>query len=307
MDVAPIALFVYKRLEHTKSTIKSLQANDLAKKSKLYIFSDAEKNVEDTIYVREVRRYISEIDGFKSIEVVKAGKNMGLANSIISGVTRVVKEHGKVIVLEDDMLVSQFFLDYMNRALKKYAVEKMVFSIHGYMYPVSCDLPETFFMEGADCWGWATWLDRWQYFESDANILLEDIKRRNLQFDFDIRGSFPFTNMLHRQGKGAIDSWAIRWRASVFLRGGLTLWPARSLVKNIGLDGTGEHCHSNNSYDVELSEVEVQLVDVPIQASKQAEECLAQYFRDIKPGIFFSLKRAFRRITRAIFHNAGCL
>ncbi len=153
MLLAPITLFVYNRLSHTKQTINALKKNKLAEQSELIIFSDSFKNSDDKKKVNQVREYIRSIKGFKGVEIIERPDNFGLANSIIDGVTRVVNQYGKVIVLEDDLVTSSFFLEYMNNALLCYEDDPQVISIHGYNYPIS-DLPEIFFIKGADCWGW---------------------------------------------------------------------------------------------------------------------------------------------------------
>src|SRR5262249_35869456 len=154
-------------------------------------------------------------------------RNFGLAQSIVQGVSGTVAQHGRIIVLEDDMVTSPHFLTYMNQALDKYADEARVVSIHGYVYPVEQPLPETFFLPGADCWGWATWKRGWSCFNPDGQFLLNELKRQKLIRDFDFNGAFPYSEMLQAQIKGANDSWAVRWYASALLAGKLTLYPGR--------------------------------------------------------------------------------
>lgn len=154
INVTPIILFVYNRLWHTKQTVEALQKNDLASESELFIFSDGPKpGAEEK--VKEVREYLKTITGFRKVTIIERDTNWGLANNIIDGVTKIVNEYGKVIVLEDDLVTSPGFLTYMNEGLKIYADEEQVASIHGYIYPLKHPerLPETFFIRGADCWG----------------------------------------------------------------------------------------------------------------------------------------------------------
>ena len=180
MQIAPTALFVYNRLEHTKRVIEALQKNVLASESDLIIFSDGPKHEKDVKKIDEVRKYLKTIDGFKSIEIFEKENNLGLSNSIISGVTEVVNRYGKIIVLEDDLVVSPYFLEFMNNALVKYENEEKVISIHGYIYPIKNKLPETFFIKGADCWGWATWKRGWDLFEPNGQKLLDELLNKNL-------------------------------------------------------------------------------------------------------------------------------
>ena len=233
-------LFVYNRLKCTKQTLEALQKNDLASKSELIIYSDSAKNKNDLEKVAKVRAYIKNIDGFKKIIIRKTKENIGLANSIINGVTKVVNEYGKIIVLEDDLVTNRFFLRFMNEALEAYKDEPKVASIHGYIYPIK-NLPETFFIKGADCWGWATWNNKWSIFESDGKKLLDNLKKKNLEREINFNDAYNYTKMLKDQIKGKNDSWAIRWYASAFLKDMITLYPGQSYVKNIGFGNEGTH------------------------------------------------------------------
>ena len=178
MALAPIALFVYNRPKHTASTVESLQKNVLANESDLFIFSDGPNRPSQYGMVNSVREYISDITGFKSVVIVERDRNKGLANSIIDGVSRLCKEFGQVIVLEDDLVTSPHFLSYMNEALNIYRHNDTVISIHGYVYPFKSKLPETFFLRGADCWGWATWDRGWNLFEQAGISYFMNLKRK---------------------------------------------------------------------------------------------------------------------------------
>ena len=217
-----------------------MQKNDLASKSELIIYSDSAKNKNDLEKVVKVREYIEKIDGFKKIIIRKTKENIGLANSIINGVTKVVNEYGKIIVLEDDLVTSRFFLRFMNEALEAYKDEPRVASIHGYIYPIK-NLPETFFIKGADCWGWATWNNKWSIFESDGKKLLDNLRKKNLEREINFNDVYNYKEMLKDQIKGKNDSWAIRWYASAFLKDMLTLYPGQSYVQNRGFDNEGTH------------------------------------------------------------------
>jgi GT2 family glycosyltransferase len=168
MELAPIVLFTYNRPVHTKQTIDALLKNTLATDSDIIIFSDYPKTEKVVESVKQTREYLKTIKGFRSIKIIERNENFGLANNIIDGVTTVVNQYGKIIVLEDDLLTSPYFLRYMNEALMLYENEKDVVCIHGYIYPVKQKLPDTFFLRGADCWGWATWKHGWDIFNPDS-------------------------------------------------------------------------------------------------------------------------------------------
>ena len=293
---APIVLFTYNRSWHTRRTIEALQKNHLANESVIFIFSDGPKTEEDEPKVEEVRKFLKTIQGFKQIEIIEREKNWGLAKNIIDGVTKVVNEYGTIIVLEDDLVTSPYFLTYMNKALEMYQHEEKVASISGYVYPLPHPekLPETFFIRGADCWGWATWKRAWQYFEPDGKKLLALLNKRKECRLFDFNGSYPYTRMLKDQIKGKNNSWAIRWYASTFLNNMLTLYPRKSLVRNIGLDDSGTHCSTIDVFDGEVFH-EIVLEKIPVVENKDARLQFEIYLRNVS-GI--SIKRIWSFIKK---------
>ena len=252
VNLAPIVLFVYNRPWHTQQTVEALQKNKLASESELFIYSDEAKNDDARVSVDEVRKYIDNITGFKKITVIKRDKNWGLSNSIIDGVTKIVNEYGRIIVLEDDLVTSPYFLKFMNEGLTMYENEDKVASIHGYIYPID-NLPNTFFIKGADCWGWATWKRAWDVFEPNGQKILDELKSRGLEKGADFNNSYGLTQMLKDQIKGKNNSWAVRWYMSAFLKDMLTLYPGKSYVQNIGNDDSGTHCGVSDIFRVELS------------------------------------------------------
>ena len=292
--LSPIVLFVYNRHEHTRRTVEALQKNFLAEESELFIFSDGPKNESDSIKVLEVRNYIKTISGFNSVHIIERKQNLGLAKSIIEGVAKILDSHEKIIVLEDDLLSSPYFLRFMNEALDLYKNEEKVISIHAYTYPTKQKLPETFFLKGADCWGWATWKRGWDLFEPDGRKLLRELEERNLLREFDFNGSYPYSNMLRRQIAGQNDSWAIRWYASAFLRDKLTLYPRESLIQNIGLDNSGTHAGNSYLKETVLAKDKIEISRIPAEENTTAKKILEKYFKSAKPGL---IKRIINKIS----------
>ena len=231
--LAPIVFFAYRRLAHTKQTIQALQDNFLAKESEIFIYSDAPKKPEVVNEVNEVRKYLKTVRGFKKANIIERKKNLGLANSIIDGVSTIVNQYGKVIVIEDDLVTSKYFLNYMNHCLKLYEKDSKVASISAYIYPID-NLPQSFFIKKSSSWGWATWKRAWRLFEADGKKLLSELENKNLVKEFDFNNSYDYTQMLKDQILAKNDSWGIRWYASVFLKDKLTLYPSYSFVQNIG-------------------------------------------------------------------------
>ena len=245
---APIALFAYARLDHLRLTVESLLSNAECAATPLHVFCDGPLHEGARSQTDAVRAYVDTLQGFASVTRTYRDANLGLAESVIRGVSEVLAQHGRVIVMEDDLVVSPHFLAYMNQGLDTYQNEPRVASIHGYTYPVSEELSNTFFLRGADCWGWATWARAWQVFEPDGRKLLTALRDQKLTRAFDMGGAYPYTRMLSNQIKGKNNSWAVRWHASCFLANMLTLYPGKSLVNNIGLDGSGTHCSSTGDF-----------------------------------------------------------
>jgi hypothetical protein len=243
MKTAPIVLFVYNRPTHTRRTVEALLRNKLAVESDLFIYSDAPKQTTNKEAVQNVRDYIKTIAGFRSISIVERERNWGLANSIIDGVTEICRKYGRVIVVEDDLVVSPHFLEYMNVALNRYDGNAEVMQISGYMFPFSAnDMQEdALFLPFITSWGWATWQQAWQHFDPSCAAWSEIKRDASAVKAFDLGGAYFYSPMIEAQLRGEIDSWAIRWYVSVFARKGLVLFPRHTLVHNSGLDGSGTH------------------------------------------------------------------
>lgn len=278
MDIAPVALFAFNRPDHLERTLDALRHNDLADTTSLVVFADGARSGRDESAVAAVRRLLRSVMGFKDVTVVAREKNYGLAASIIEGVTSLVTRHGRVIVLEDDLVTSPYFLKYMNDGLNLYADTPQVACISGYIYPVDNRLPESFFLRGADCWGWATWARSWNLFNPNGHELMAEIEKRKLGYAFDLSGGGPYTAMLKGQVRGLNDSWAVRWYASAFLAGGLTLYPGQSLVRNIGNDGSGRHCPESVRYDVETADHPIHLAPLSLEENARARTEVARFF-----------------------------
>ncbi len=256
MALAPIALFVYNRPLHTKKTIERLQDNYFASESDLFIFSDAPKNEQDeneVTQVNEVRKYIREVNGFKNIKIIEKERNFGLANSIISGTTEVIDKYGKVIVVEDDLVASRFFLKFMNEALNFYENNKKVFSVTGYNYPPNLlKIPkdysyDVYFCPRCSSWGWGTWKDRWDKADWELKDIDEFLNNKRLRKIYSYSGEDKI-DMLIAQRQGKIDSWATRWEFTHFKNDGYCLYPVKTFLDNIGFDGSGINCGMEKKY-----------------------------------------------------------
>lgn len=242
-SLAPICLFVYSRLNETMLTVESLKRTVLASESQLFIFSDGCKSEMNAADVKEVRDYIHSINGFSNVTIYETNYNKGLADSIISGVTKIVEEYGKIIVLEDDLILSTNFLSYMNQALAFYETKKKVLSISGFSfefeYPEGYKYDVAFSIRAAS-WGWATWRDRWAEIDWDVKdyFLFRRNVRKRLSFN---HGGSDLSHMLKRQMNGELDSWAIRFVYHQYKHNYLDVFPIKSKVLNIGFDEEATH------------------------------------------------------------------
>lgn len=297
-----ITLFTYARPDHTRRTVDALLRNPSVNGHDLIVYSDAPRTPDKAQAVAAVRAYLQTITGFNSVTIHHRLHNFGLAKSIIEGVTEVLTRYERIIVLEDDMVTSPHFLSYMNEALDRFADDDRVISVHGYVYPVQQALPEAFFLRGADCWGWATWRRGWMLFNPDGKALLNELERRKLIRKFNYNNSYNYKKMLQMQIEGKNDSWAIRWYASAFLAGKLTLYPGRSLVHNIGNDSSGTHCGSNSTHDAELSNSSITLSGIEgVNHSELGFSAFERFFRQSKPTMRSKVRHRFKQALRKVF------
>jgi hypothetical protein len=256
LALAPIVLFVYNRPLHTQKTIQSLQRNSLASESELFIYADAPKTAADAGAVDKVHEIIDAVEGFKRVTVHKKSSNTGLAKSIIAGVTEIIDEYGRAIVMEDDLVSSRWFLKFMNDALDRYENEASIFSVCGFTIPIR--IPgsyqyDSYLSYRAHSWGWGTWKDRWQ--KADWNVSgyarLKESESDIARFN---RGGTDMFNMLTMQIEGRIDSWAIRWAFTHYENDAMAVYPKTAKINNIGMDGSGIHCKTDERFVIPLDE-----------------------------------------------------
>lgn len=286
MTYAPIALFTYNRADHTRRAVESLLQNAEAKDSDLFIFSDGAKNEKAIKGVEDNRKYIHTVTGFKTITIIEREKNWGLANSLIAGITDVINKYGRVIVVEDDLILSPYFLKFMNDGLEKYKDDDRVGTITGFVPPIEEKLPETFFLTYFQCWGWATWKRAWDLLETDARPLLKGLRFKRKKFD--VGGGVCNYGNLYCQKVGLVDSWYLRYYASLFLKGKLSLYPGRSVATNKGLDGSGTHCGAElkRSFEAHNSQTPIKVNDVEVIEDLQVYRIFKKYFLSKQSGSF---------------------
>ena len=299
---APILLFVYNRPEHVRRNIQALLKNELAAESELFIYSDAAKDETSQAAVKEVRAFIRSIQGFKKITITERAENWGLARSIIDGVTTLINRYGRVIVLEDDLVVAPHFLQFMNDALETYRDEERVGHIQACDFTHDPSLPDTFLIKWTGSWGWGTWDRAWKHFNADGKALLTELESRKLTYTFDFNGKYGYTRMLRRQIEGKNNSWAIRWNASLFLKDILSLNVGKSLVQNEGFDGSGTNCGGGGLYASELYMERLPVKKIsPIEENIQARNAYVRYYACTNSF----MAKAIRRIKRTLKGDFG--
>jgi len=285
MALAPIVLFIYNRPNLTRMTLEALAKNELADQSTLYIYCDGPKdsaNAETIENIAQARRIAGERKWCREVIIYEKEHNLGLAKSIISGVTEIVNTHGNVIVLEDDLETSPYFLRYMNDALAVYRDNKKVISIGACNFFAKNEsvTPETFFIPIPDCWGWATWKDRWELFEPDSDKLYKQLKEKGLIQAFNLFGNYPFESMLQKQIMGQVNSWAIRWQAVAYLNNMLALYPQKSMTIHKYSD-TATHAKYDNSDIIELCNKPVRVKEMEVEVLPEIFEQMLRGYRSV--------------------------
>ena len=276
-ELAPITIFAYRRIDLLHRVIEALQDNIYAKESDIYIFSDGPRGEHDREEVDRVREYTRRIEGFNRVTVIERNRNYGLAQNIIEGVTDIVDKYGKIIVLEDDILTCRYFLKYMNDALNLYENENSVMEISGYAFPHGNEgVPETAFIHFADCWGWATWRRAWDCFEKDPEGIIRSFSEDDI-YKFNLDGCYPFWDQVLSNANGQLDTWAIFWQASVYMKNGLMLYPTKSLIKNIGLDGSGENCGIASGYSSAMVDKPIEVFPTEIEENAFVRNMIGNY------------------------------
>jgi hypothetical protein len=307
MNLAPIVFFAYKRPEHARKSLESLSQNENAESSELFIYCDAPKRPEDAEAVRQVREVVRSKKWCGKVHIIEYEQNVGCANSIIYGVTKTCEQYGNVIVIEDDLVLSPYFLNYMNSALNLYKDEESVMQISGYMFPVKLETLETdaFFLPLISSWGWATWQRAWKHFDPDMTGYEKLKSNKNHKYKFNLNDSYPYFDMLEEQLNGQIDAWCIRWYLSTFILNGLTIYPKNSLVLNIGFDGSGTHCGVFSSFDTEIHQDKILSMPAKIQVDDEMANIVFDYLHDLRdqPSL---LKRISQKIVKSfVFYFAN--
>lgn len=278
---APIALFCYNRPEHLRQTVRSLLRCPESEFSPLYIFSDGPRTAEEEANVKAVREFAQSIRGFGSVELDFSSSNRGLADSIIRGVTQVLSIHDTIIVMEDDLLCTRDYLRFMNESLQYYRNDVRVFSVSGYLYPITIpdEYPHEVLLLARGCsYGWGTWPDRWKKVDWDVKDFPEFMKSKPAQREF-MRGGEDLLPMLKKQQVGDLNSWAIRWTYAHYKHQAYNLHPRFSKLESTGMDGSGTNFgKGTHRWDVQRVERLTRLTKA-VSPDETIHENLRKHFR----------------------------
>ena len=302
-NLAPIAAFVFNRPDHTRFMLESLRENILSQESKLYIFCDGPRDANDQEKVDEVRAVVRDKDWCGNVEIIEQQVNQGLATSIIAGVSRLCQKYGRVIVLEDDLVLDPKTLEYMNQALDHFADDENVMQVSGYMFPIeNIGVDHAFLMPFVTSWGWATWNRAWKLFDEDCAEARKELESLDTRRRFNVDNSYDYSGMLLKQLEGKIDSWAIRWNWTVFQNSGRVLYPPFSLIANHGFDGSGTHGSRSRNYNqvaIGSSSNSDRAVRMPVsdEIATDQLELTINYFRKSSLTLLGRIKAIAKRIV----------
>ena len=311
MVCSPVVIFAYNRLDTLEQVVESLKSNKEAAHTDLIVISDGPPNLEQKINVSLVRDYLNSVTGFKSVEIIQRNTNYGLAKNIETGLNELFLRFKSLIVLEDDIVVNSCFLKFINDALSLYENNSAVSSVSGYGYLEKLDtqnmLPPTFFIKGADCLAFATWKNRWLYYNNNAEELYNNLENENLFFEFNRKNHYNFKEMLRRKINGQSNSWAINWYASNFLMNKFILFPKKSYARHIGNSNQATNysvVSAIDPYDVELSGTKLDLCSQPVQELDYVGVAYNRFLKRTRGALYqrlrFKLVRNLKKFMRKI-------
>ena len=311
MRSAAVAIFAYRRPNHLRKLLQSLSENYGVEEFEVYLFIDGPRTEIDFELIQKVTLTAEDFSNELNLHVLSSPVNLGLATSIRSNVSKLFEQYDTLIVLEDDLIVSKYFLLFMSNGLRAFAEDQSIAAISGYSYPISDLIEGGYILPGGDCWGWATWKDRWEAVNWDAVKLNAELKNSGRIISFNLNGEYDYFGMLVDSELGLIDSWAIYWHTSMFLSSKYTYYPNQTLVLNTGMDQSGTHFNSKSKgFDVQNvlhdSVAEIQLSD--LQDRSKDLSALYRRVNDSNLSILtYKIYRGMRRLKRRIYRKFSYL
>ena len=280
MELAPIIIFAFNRPDALSNTIQSLLNNPESVDSEIYFFVDGPREKKgEKEKVSKVHELVKAVKGFKSVHYFFSSENKGLGPSIIEGVTKIINQYGKAIVLEDDLVFAPNFLSFINQGLNLYEENKKIFSICGYSNKVNIPADykyDAYFCTRSSSWGWGTWADRWNSVDWKLENW-DDLKQHKSAFNR--WGGSDCFGMLQGWKEGKNKSWAIRFCFAQYLQNKLSLFPLISKVQNDGFDGNGTNCKKWSRFQYEFDSKHSMIFNFPqkVFVNKQLLESALSY------------------------------
>ena len=309
---SPLAFFAFNRPYHTYRSLDSLCKNKISIDTEIFAFIDGPRNNNEIHLIDNVEKIINSFSkNFKKITIIRSDQNLSSGSNKRIGINNILSKYDSIIVLEDDICVSTYFLDYMNSAIRKYKNHKEVWHINGFNFPNNSILNhDAFFTRSMQFWGWATWQDRWFRFNEDplasdpfylqSKFDRKAIKSLNLDLEHDINWSQVLANA---DGK-LLNTLAIFWQVFIFMKKGLCLAPRISLTKNIGYDGSGDNCPLDNKIlKASINQSKITKFPEEFIEDQQALDDIKKYFNEkysIKNRILLKLKKILRKIKELL-------
>ena len=300
MNIATV-LFTYNRPWHTQPVIDGLVKNKVLPE-KLFIFHDGLKEGHDENNWREVREVISKVS-FCLVEIIESDSNKGLAKSIIDGISYVLKDNDAVIVLEDDCVPAPNFMNFMYQVFHKYRNEKNVYNVSGYAWHVDLksDKDDAYFNGRSSSWGWGTWKDRWLQYSQDNDILERIMSDKGKSVELASWGR-DLPHMLFDRIRVKNNSWAVYFALKVIESNGLCICPYKTLIKNIGMDGSGVHCGLSEDYQDVLDMSHKEFFVLPNK--KVISDCVYDKFKG-EFGSYLVCKNQEKKGEDAVVYGMG--
>lgn len=247
---APVAVFAYNRPQHTARALEALARCHRLDECSFHFYLDGPKTPENSSAVADTLHVLESWQPTFNAHLVVRSINLGLASSIVGGVSALLANYGRVIVLEDDLIVEPDFLHYMIECLDRYSAEPAVMQVAALTLQPPSDCPsDIFLLPVTSTWGWGTWARAWTHFSWTPADLEKQQSDPAWQNRFNINGTFAGNEMLADRLAGKNSSWGILWWYAVSRLNGLVAYPRQSLVRNTGFDGSGTHCGTSNLYD----------------------------------------------------------
>ena len=295
---APIIIFSYNRPNSLKYLIKSIKKNSEAKNSSIYFFQDNFKNMQDVEYVNKCKKLIKNTKGFKKVRLILRKSHYGFYKNFINGLKFFFMKHNQGIILEDDLVVSKYFLKFMNQSLIRYKNDKRVWSISGWNYDIPLKSKyDAYFMRNFISWGWATWANRFNKYKKKPDKIIKNWDRDKIK-KFNLDNNYDYFSQILRNQNNLLNSFGVFWYATIFENKGLCLAPLKSMVVNTGWNSKATHTKIKNKTFTTKKLSQKKKFKFPINVEEDK-----QFFEKVKNYISGEKKNMIKKIYTLLKTN----